>query len=278
MITTTTVTVNNYRLRVLESGEGIPVLLLHGFGVNADDWRPTMELLQHQGYHAIAIDALGFGASDKPDGPVYSLQLYADLTAGVLDTLGVERAVVVGHSMGGKLAISLTLNYPERVTRLLLADSEGFMQIPMMMRKGGSIPFLGKLMFAFSSNPTLIRMQLAAAFYNPDQFVTPELVARGLTVMADPGIQRAMLNLSRYYEANDLESTGLRARLREITCPTLIVWGEHDRMFAASCGEAARREIPGAHLVVIPRCGHFPQLEAFRAFHGLLMGFLAREA
>lgn len=275
MITSTTITVCNYRLRVLEAGKGTPVLLLHGFAVSADDWRPTLELLAESGYRGIAVDSLGFGESDKPAGSVYSLRLYADLNAGVLDALGIERAAIVGHSMGAKLAIATAIYHPGRVTRLMLVDSEGFTQIPLFMRKGGSLPGLGEAILKFSAKPAIIKAQLMSAFHDPTPYVTEELIERGRTVLADPGIRGAMLALSRNYEANDLQGSGLRARLGELKCPTLIVWGAEDRWFAPSCGEVARREIPGSQLVIIPRCGHLPQMEAFRTFHGLLLGFVS---
>jgi pimeloyl-ACP methyl ester carboxylesterase len=260
---------------VLTAGEGPAVLLLHGFLVNADDWRPTIACLAEAGYRAIAPDALGFGHSDKPGGAAYSLQRYADLNAGLLTALGVESAAVVGHSMGGKHALATTVLHPTRVARLMLADSEGFMQLPLFMRKGGALPFLGEAILSLSALPAVIRMQLSAAFADPARYVTPELVARGRETLGDPQVRHTMLSLSRNYEANDLKGSGLLARLAEIRCPTLIVWGAEDRLFPARYAQDAQAAIPGARLVIIPRCGHFPQLEAQEQFHGLLLGFLA---
>ncbi len=274
-IEATTLTVEGFRLRVLTAGEGPAVLLLHGFLVNADDWRPTIACLAEAGYRAIAPDALGFGHSDKPGGAAYSLQRYADLNAGVLDALGVNAATVVGHSMGGKHALGTTVLHPARVSRLLIADSEGFMQLPLFMRKGGALPFLGEALLSLSALPAVIRMQLGAAFADPARYVTPELVARGRETLGDPQVRHTMLSLSRHYEANDLKGSGLWPRLAAIRCPTLIVWGAEDRLFPARYAKDAQAAIPGAQLVIIPRCGHFPQIEAQERFHGLLLGFLA---
>lgn len=271
----TMVTIDGLRLRVLTAGSGPAVLLLHGFVVSADDWRPTIAQLARAGYRAIAPDALGFGQSDKPGGTAYSLRRYADLNAGLLDTLGVASAAVVGHSMGGKHALATTVLHPTRVSRLMLADSEGFMQLPLFMRKGGALPFLGEAILSLSAFPAVIRMQLAAAFADPAHYVTPELVERGRKTLGDPGVRQTMLALSRNYEANDLRGSGLWSRLAEIRCPTLIVWGAEDRLFLARYAQDAQAAIPGARLVIIPRCGHFPQIEAQEQFHGLLLGFLA---
>lgn len=269
------VTVEGFRLRVLTAGDGPAVLLLHGFLVNADDWRPTLTCLANAGYRAIAPDALGFGYSDKPGGSAYSLKRYAALNVGVLDALGVKSAAVVGHSMGGKHALATAILYPERVSRLLIADSEGFMTLPLFMRKGGALPFIGETILSLSALPPVVRMQLAAAFADPDRYVTPELIARGRATLGDRRIRETTLAMSRHFEANDLKGSGLWERLVEIRCPVLIVWGEQDRLFPVKYAYEARAAIPGSQLVIIPRCGHFPQIEAQERFHGLLLGFLA---
>ncbi|RRR76833.1 MAG: alpha/beta fold hydrolase [Candidatus Viridilinea halotolerans] len=262
------------RLRVLMAGDGPAVLLLHGFAVNADDWLQTVAHLASIGFRAIAPDALGFGQSDKPGGAAYSLQRYAALNVALLDALGIARASIVGHSMGGKMALATTILYPERVERLVIADSEGFMQIPLFMRKGGSLPFLGEAILALTAQPVLIRMQLHAAFANPQRYITPALIERGRKTLADPGVRNTMLALSRHFAANDLQGAGLFTQLSSIQQPTLIVWGAEDRMFPPKYARAAQAALPHAQLVVIPNCGHFPMIEAEAEFHQLLEEFL----
>ncbi|MCX7860597.1 MAG: alpha/beta hydrolase [Chloroflexus sp.] len=268
--------VDGFRLRVLTAGQGPAVLLLHGFVVSADDWIPTIQILAAAGYQAIAPDALGFGKSDKPGGAVYTLRRYADLNAGVLIAFGVERAAVVGHSMGGKHALATTILHPQRVERLVIADSEGFMQLPLFMRKGGTLPFLGEAITSLAAFPFVVKMQLRAAFANPDRYITPELVARGQQTLSDPAIRRTMVSLSRFYDANDLRGSGLWPRLAEITQPTLIIWGKDDHLFPVRCAAEAHRALPHARLEIIPNCGHFPMIEAADRFHQLVLEFLQK--
>ncbi len=275
MITTTRVTVHGYGLHMMEAGNGPAVLLLHGFAVSSLYWQPTLELLGNAGYRAIAIDVLGFGDSDKPPHAPYSLHLYADLCAGLLDVLGLEQATVVGHSFGGKLALATAVLHQPRVRRLVVMDTDGFLQVPTIMRRITSLPGVGKGMLWLAGRDAVVRAQLRVSFRNPDQHVTPEMIARGRDAMLRPENGRVLMQLSHNATYIDLRTSGLRARLSELRCPTLIVWGEDDRVIPLSCGETARREIPGAHLVRFPNCGHFPHVEAFRAFHGLLLGFLA---
>ncbi len=268
------VSVAGFRLRVLTAGQGPAVLLLHGFVVSADDWIPTIQTLAAAGFQAIAPDALGFGASDKPGGAAYTLRRYADLNAGLLQSFGVERAMVVGHSMGGKHALATTILHPQRVERLVIADSEGFMQLPLFMRKGGALPFLGEALVSLAALPFVVRMQLRAAFANPDRHITPELIARGTATLGNPEIRRTMVSLSRHYDANDLRGSGLWSRLADITQPTLIIWGAEDRLFPVRCAYEAKRMLPHARLEIIPDCGHFPMIEAAAQFHRLLLEFL----
>lgn len=276
MIHSQTYPVLGYRLHTLEAGSGPAVFLLHGFGAAAEYWRPSLEALARAGYRAIAVDFLGFGQSDKPADAPYSLQLGADLYAGLLDALQLRRAAFIGHSMGGKYALATALLHPQRVGKLVLVDTDGFQAIPLWMQKAGALPGLGEVMLRLSTRPAVVRAQLQAAFFAPERFVTDELVEQGRAGLLDPASRRALLALSRNYDATDLVRTGLRSRLGELRLPVLIVWGADDRYFDVACGRIAQREIPGAQLVTIPRCGHFPQIEAADKFHGLVLGFLAQ--
>lgn len=275
-IISNTIRIQGYTLHFLACGRGPAVILLQGFPVSADYWRPTLELLGRSGYRAIAVDTLGFGQSDKPDHAPYSLPFFANLYADLLDALNLEHATFVGHSFGGKLALSTAVLHPQRVSRLVLLDSDGFTSIPYFIRVPGPLGRVGELLLWLSSHPALIRAQMQLAFYDPTPHVTPGMVALGSDVLRLPKNRRVLMLMSRRYKDNDLLHSGLRARLGELRIPTLVIWGEHDRVFAPCYGEIASREIPCARLVTIPRCGHFPHIETPRVFHGLLLGFLAK--
>jgi pimeloyl-ACP methyl ester carboxylesterase len=274
MITSNIVSLGGYHIHYLEYGSGPPVVLLHGFAGSCEEWRPTVELLGRNGYRAIAVDAVGFGKSDKPDDAPYSLPLFAAMYDGLLDALGLEQATFVGHSFGGKCALAMAILHPQRVGRLVVADSEGFIPIPLFMKKAGVVPFLGEMFLWMSKHPKLFRMQLAGTFHDASR-IPIELETHFREMLSDRTQTNALLQLSRCYDDHDLIKSGLRKRLGELRCPTLVVWGENDRVFHRRCGEAAQREIPGARLAMIPRSGHYPHIESPRLFHGVLMGFLA---
>lgn len=276
MITSTTTIIQGHRLHYLEAGKGPLVLLLHGFAGSCEEWRPTVAWLAEQGYRAIAIDGIGFGKSDKPDDICYSFELYAQLYTDLLTTLGVEQCILVGHSFGGKCALATTIFHPQRISKLVIADSEGFIQIPFWMRKSGVVPFMSKIFLWMSRNPKLFRMQMQGTFYDPSR-ITPEFEAQFRDMLYDEASSRALIQLSKCYDYHDLMRTGMRDRLHEITCPTLIIWGAEDRVFSPHCGEAAHREIRGSCLVMLPHCGHYPHIERPREFRGPLAGFLASQ-
>lgn len=278
MIVSGFVTVRGYRLHYLTAGNGLPVVLLHGFAGSAEEWRPTLVALAGQGYRAIAVDALGFGRSDKPGDAPYSLSLYADLYAGLLDTLDLESAAFIAHSMGGKFALATAILHPTRLTRLVLVDTDGFAPASPLT-KAGDWPILGPAFLWVSAQTVVVRAFLKAAFAHPEIFVTPELIERSRNALSGPDNRRALQALCRHYDAIDLQRSGLRARLYEIRCPTLIVWGAQDRVFSPDYGKVVQQEIPGSHLVLLPNCGHFPHIEAADDFQRIVIAFLeGREA
>ncbi len=275
-ITSARRTVGGYGIHYLEAGTGPPVVLLHGFAVSCAYWRPTLEVLARAGYHAVAMDVLGFGESEKSHDAPYSLRLYADLAVGLLDALGLQDAAFVGHSFGGKLAIATALFHPQRVSKLVPIDNDGFTPLTsQFMRKLVELPKMREFLLWVVARRPVARKQLYMAFYEPEKYVTTELIEEAHRALYLPDNRAVLLQMSHHADEIDFQQSGLRLRLHELQCPTLIVWGAEDRIFPASCAEAALREIPGARLVVIPRCGHFPHVEAFRAFHGVLLGFLA---
>lgn len=272
------VTVQDYQFHMLEAGAGPVVLLLHGFAGSAEDWRTMVGHLASLGYRAIALDLLGFGRSAKPANAPYGLALMTTLGVALFDRLGIATVTLVAHSMGGKYALALALNHPQRVNGLALIATDGFVAPSPMVALGGA-PIIGSCLLWVAARPMITRAMLKASFADPDRYVTPEVITRGREALLGPDNRRALIALSRRYAASDLSQTGLRARLGELRLPTLLVWGAEDRVFPLDpVGYRAAASLPNAQLVVIPACGHFPQIEAERALRGLLAGFLARVA
>jgi pimeloyl-ACP methyl ester carboxylesterase len=260
-----TVEVNGTRMNYTDTGgQGTPVLLLHAFPLHAGMWQPQIDHLGDR-FRLIAPDLKGFGASDAPeDAADYSMDGYARDLKALLDELGIEKATVVGLSMGGYVAFAFLRLYPDSVAALVLADT-----------RAEDDPAEGK--DKRSAQQAQVRNQgtaglidgLAGALLSEDARQSqPEVVARAKELMQNPAVGfigglEAMKNRP--------DSTG---DLAKIGVPTLVMVGETD---GVTPPEAARRmhEFVGeSRLVVLPRVGHLSNLEAPKAFSEALGEFL----
>lgn len=262
------VEVGDVSLRVREAGpmNAPAVVLLHGFGSSLDTWHHVVPKLAAS-YRVVAIDLKGFGRSSRPAGD-YSPAAQAALVLGVMDAAGISRAAVVGHSWGGSIALTLARVAPDRVTRVAIYG--GFLfeeQIPPYLR-WGQVEGLGDLVFAMSFRERPDE-RLARAFYDPDR-LEERYVERVIADLERPGTIAASLAAVR-----GMDFEALVQALPEIAQPALLLWGREDRVSPPVYGERLASLLPRARLVVYPRCGHFPHVEALDASTQALLGFLA---
>lgn len=265
------VTVDGVPLHVLDVGprEAPAVLMLHGFASSLDTWRPLAPFVAAR-HRVIAVDLMGFGLSGRPDGD-YSPPGQARLLLGLLDQLGVDRVRVVAHSWGSSVALALTLAAPERVDRLALYAAWVYdEQLPPFFRwarAGG----LGEVLFAayYRERPD---ERMARAFYDPG-LITEAYVEQVVASLDRPGTVAAALAAAR-----GQDFSALAPRYRTVVQPTLLLWGREDAVAPVAFGERLARDLPRARLVVYPRCGHFPMVEAAAASARELLAFLAADA
>jgi pimeloyl-ACP methyl ester carboxylesterase len=261
----TYVEVEGARVRYSDRGEGPPVVLVHGFASALETWdliAPTLE----KNHRVIRLDLKGFGWTDRPEGD-YSPVAEARIVLGLMDARGVPDAAVVGHSWGSSVVLSMALAAPERVTKIALYDAWVYEeQLPtffLWSRSAG----LGELLFSafYKERPD---DKIAHAFYNP-QVVTQKLVEEVDEALERPGTVAAALAAVRAQHYAEIQ-----ARYRTIQQPTLLLWGREDEVTTLPFGERLSRELPHSRLVVYPRCGHFPMLEAASASTAELLAFL----
>jgi pimeloyl-ACP methyl ester carboxylesterase len=234
-------TVRGVRIHLLSAGSGEPVLYLHGVGAT-DAWLPFHARLAAR-CHLLAPDLLGFGQSDRPDW-LDDVQDYAVHCLDLLDTLGLERVHLVGLSLGGWIAAELAVWASHRLQSLTLVDAAG-LYLP-----GYEVPDI----FALSYEQT-IRLLFE------DQSVAERVL--GIPDTPDFAAQRlkGQVTLARVGWNPYLYSPKLMQRLHRIQTPTLVLWGERDRLFPVAMGEAWAAAIAGARLEVVPGCGHSPPTE-----------------
>jgi len=243
------VEVDGVDLHYVEAGSGPPLLLLHGLNGSTFSFRLLMPCLTPH-FRAIALDLMGFGYSDRPQHRDYSLGAQARLVAGFLDTLGIEKASVLGHSLGGAVAMHLALEFPERVDRLILASSASDAETRRGLRSSRLVRPLLPVVAAFTvQNQRFRRMSLRSACYDP-AFITPEVIEGYMGPTRVRGHLRALgsLMVDRRKDLPLDPST--------ISQPVLIIWGAADRWLPASHAERLRALIPNSRLTVIENAGH----------------------
>ncbi len=268
------VEVNGITVHYKMAGSGRPALvLLHGFAASTFSWREVIGPMSEWGT-VVAFDRPGFGLTERPlqwtGRSPYSPEAQPDLTVGLMDVLGVERAVLVGNSAGGTVALLTALTYPERVEALVLVSPAVYVRgmTPTWLRPFLNTPQMRHL------GPLLARqiqdwgVDFARSAWHDPEKLTPEIWEGYARLVQVENWDRALWEVMRASHP-----LGLEKRLGEVRVPVLVITGDDDRIVPTQQSVRLAGEIPGAQLVVIPECGHVPQeecpgpfLEAVEAF------------
>ncbi|MBX7172827.1 MAG: alpha/beta hydrolase [Pyrinomonadaceae bacterium] len=261
-------TIFGAKIRYLEAGDATKpkVILLHGLGANADSWQPTPLVSSivalSAKYHVIAPDQIGFGKSDKPF-LKYRVATYADFLDKFMSELKIEKASLVGNSLGGWVAGLMAVKYPNRVEKLILVDAAGL--------EPAIIDF-NRVYQLNNSTRDEIRANLKLIFANPafhnEAFVDQFMTAR---VMTNDGN-----TINSIIESIKRKEDFLDGELGKIKKPTLIIWGKQDGLLPLSDGEKFNKGIAGSELVIFDNCGHVPQFEKFPEFTKKVLEFLEK--
>ncbi|GAB3469265.1 alpha/beta fold hydrolase [Kineococcus endophyticus] len=261
------------RARYRVQGEGDPVLLLHGIGCSLEDFDEQVELLSGK-FRCWAVDLAGFGGSDPLPVP-NSVPRLAAFVAAFADAVGIDvPAHVVGNSLGGAVALQFTVDHPERVRTLALADPAGFGREVTVALRLLTVPVLARRLLEPSAEAS--RRTLRAVFHDRD-LVTADRVARAEALSRRPHGARVMHETARSLGTPVGVRRGWRRRLLRGAAanpvPTLVVWGEQDRILPAAHLDAARRALPHARTHLFPATGHMPQIERAEEFARMLEEF-----
>ncbi len=264
-------------IALAEAGAGgRPLLLVHGFTGAKEDFTDHLEPLAELGWHAVAPDQRGHGASAKPDDEsAYSFEAYAADLFGLLDALGWDRCVALGHSMGGMVVQTAILDRPERFEALVLMDTshrglkvdEGLVELGVAIARAEGIAAVMAAQDALGPEDALgtgPHQRLLDTREGYKEFGARKMLA------SSPAMYAAMLQSITAATAVDRLPD-----LPRIAVPTLVLVGEEDRPFRKP-SERMAEAIPGAELVVLPDGGHSPQFEATDLWWKALSDFLAR--
>ncbi len=247
--------INNININHKIQGEGEDVIILHGWGANINTVMAIVDAIKGK-YRVHAIDLPGFGESEKPHTAIDGFE-YAEIIRKYMDKKGIEKAILIGHSFGGKLSIILGSKYPERVEKIILINSAGL------------IPKRGiKYYLKVYSFKTLKLVYKSFIFWENDDIKMERFYKRfGSTDYKDAdGVMRAILV--------KVVNENLEKLLSSIKAPTLIIWGDKDTATPLYMGVKMEKEISDSGLVVLKGTGHYSYLDDYIRFKAVLRSFL----
>lgn len=244
------------RLHLRDEGprEAPAVLFLHGFGASLqtwDDWAADLA----RDHRALRFDLPGSGLSAPDPTGVYTDARTIEIMLALLDARGIERASIVGNSIGGRIAWTFAATHPERMAKLVLISPDGFASPGFEYGKAPEVGLAVELM-RWTLPRLLLRLSLAPAYVDPSA-MTEARVTRYHELMLGPGSREAMI--ARMAQTVLVDPVPL---LKRITAPTLLLWGEQDALIPFANSEEYLRAIPDVRRVPLPGIGHLPQEEA----------------
>ncbi len=272
------VPVGKLKISTLTMGAGPDMLLLHGLGSSKASFFDTAAALSRS-YRVHALDLPGFGGSSKPMTAPYGPAFAARAVIGTMDALDIDRAHLVGNSMGGRVAIEVGLTRPDRVGGIaLLSPAVAFVRRDWHWLVRFARPELG--MLPHSLGRDRVERTFWALFADRD-LVDPAMadivVDEFERIYHSPGARLAFLTSARaIYLENPFGRKGFYPRLSTLQPPALFVWASHDRLIPERFRHHVERWLPDAEQVVLEGCGHVPQVEAPKRTNGLLERFFAR--
>jgi len=268
-----TIRIRGHTIFYIAKGEGKPLLLIHGYGAGIWVWEKQIEVLSRS-HRVYALDLIGHGFSDRPR-ISYTPETYVLFIRDFMDGIGVEKATLIGNSMGGGVAWATAILFPERVQRLILIDcvppdvldqvrNDSFRTLVAIK----SIPLLPQLVMA-SRNRNSIRWILQECV-SDNSLVTPEVLNHQYQILRIKGTTRVLYSTL----VNAREGLKFKDPLSHISHPTLLIWGEKDLVFPRFIGESLHRMIPGSKLRIIPNSGHIPMWETPEEVNQVILPFL----
>ncbi len=270
--------VDGRAVNLVELGDGPPLVFIHGLGGSWRNWLENLPAFAAD-HRVIAPDLPGFGDSEMPATPI-SINGYARCVDELLEQLDVERAVVVGNSMGGFVGAEMAIECSERVERLVLVAAAGIsIETQRYDRAMAMLYRLEAVLAAYTAwvagrserlaRRRRLRRQLLGMVAAHPGLLPPALTSEQIRGTGKPGFLPALDALTSY---------PLRERLERISCPTLVVWGERDRLVPLRDADEFERLIPDARKVVYADTGHVPMLERPERFNADVAGFLRGDA
>jgi len=261
---------NGYRIHYQDQGQGPVVVFLHGSGNGASgysNFKGNYPEIAAAGYRCIVPDMIGFGYSDKPDNVEYPLSFFVDCLKQTLDALGVQKATIVGNSLGGAVALGFALAHPGNVERLVLMAPGGLNELPDYLAMPGM-----QAMFALYGSGKPVTEAQMKEFFLKAFVVDPSCVTDALVH------ERAeMAKLQNPQVIKTLKVPVMAERLGEIACPVLTLWGLNENMMPDSGILRLAKGLKHGRMVLVPQCGHWVMIEHRALFNRTVIDFLKND-
>lgn len=282
-----TVSIDGVSVHYLCGGRGTPLVLVHGLGSSAGvEFYFNLEALAAS-HRVYAVDLPGFGKSDKP--PIeYTIEFFVRVLRDFMVAHGLDRVALMGVSLGGRIAVGFALEYPSRVSRLVLVDALGVgvprrvLAYSVLLARGiGELALSGTARALRQMNPRLIRRLWRWHLARPgpvDHLMSDDRIDHHREMLGTPAYRAAYLSALRSVAGMRRMRDGILVedRLGGLSMPTLLVWGRHDHVFPPSHAEEAAKRIPNVDLEIFEGSGHTPQMEEPDRFNRLVEEFLGR--
>jgi pimeloyl-ACP methyl ester carboxylesterase len=269
--------VHGHELSYVDSGDGPTVLFIHGLLGSNRNWAHLVRTLDTD-YRVLAPDLFGHGASAKPMGD-YSLGAHAATLRDLLDRLGIARVTLVGHSLGGGIAMQFCYLFPERVEGLVLVSSGGLGRSVSPLLRSATLPGAEWVLPLIASSWVRGRVEAVGRTFGRIGWRASSDVAEawnGFTSLADADSRRAFLATTRsVVDPGGQTVTALDHLPMTVEIPTLIVWGTRDRMIPTWHATSANQAIAGSRVELFEGAGHFPHLDEPERFAQVLGAFMA---
>lgn len=263
-------TAAGWHIHYTVQGEGPPIVLVHGFLDSQKTWRRNVPILAKT-HRVYAIDVLGFGCSERVRAPIYTLKNQAAFLKEFFDAQNIERADVIGHSMGGAMALQFAYDFPELVHKLVLVapatylyrafPRNGLRRMPRHITRG--VLGIYEKMQGDRANPVRF------AYGDPER-ITDDAIESRNRMMRVRGQHDALISMSKSKRDADVPR-----ELHRVRAPTLIIWGKKDRVVPAWHADFHVRDMPHARLEWIERAGHLPHEEEPHVVNELALNFLS---
>jgi pimeloyl-ACP methyl ester carboxylesterase len=270
------ITLHGHRVSYRRAGWGPLLVLIHGITGSSDTWEDVIEPLAER-YTVVAPDLLGHGKSAKPRGD-YSLGAYASGLRDLLSALGHERGTILGHSLGGGVAMQLAYQFPDRCERLVLESSGGLGREVHFLLRAASLPGSEFVLPVLASRRLLgAGRAMGGGLRRLGLRAGPDLeeLWRGFSSLGDVEARHAFIHSLRAV----IDPGGQRVDARDRIylaerVPTMLMWGERDPIIPVRHGREAAEQIPGSRFEVFPKSGHFPHRDESRRFAKVLCDFM----